>query len=369
MPFARPSLAALRDRIRADIASRFPGADTTLRHNNLRVTAAVIAGASNEDLAYLDWQFRQLFPDTAEGTYLERWAAIWGVTRTGAVRATGTVTVSGLAGTAVPQGARLRRGDGVELELTAAGEVGGGGTATIAARALVGGASGATDVTTPLTFVTTPAGLSDQAVVAAALTGGTDLESDASLLRRTLLRIQAPAHGGNGSDWTQWCLAVAGVTRVWVSAGTPMAGGVTIYPLFDDLRAAENGIPQGDDAVFRPHAATIGSGDQRLVLDALLDLRPVTASVFVTALVPVALDVTVSGLAADTAAVRDAIETELADMLYRRAAPGATISRSWIGEAVSRAAGEDRHVLVSPAADVAVAAGEIVVPGTLTVDA
>lgn len=369
MPFPRVSLAELRQRIRADITSRFPGADTTLRHNNLRVTADVIAGASNEDLAYLDWQFRQVFPDTAEGSYLERWAAIWGVSRKGAVRATGNVTISGVAGAAVPIGARLRRGDGVEIEISAAGVVGGGGTVTLAASAVVGGDAGETEGGAALIFVTTPAGLADEAVVAAGgLAGGADVEADTSLLRRTLLRIQEPPHGGNDADWRQWCLAVPGVTRVWVRPATPMAGSVTIYPMFDDLRAAQNGIPQGVDAVSRPNVAVTGSGDQRFVLDALLPLRPVTASVFVSAAVPVPIDVTITGLVNDTAAVRAAIATELADMIYRRAAEGAAVSRSWVAEAVSRAAGEDRHVLTVPAADVAILPGQIAVPGALTVN-
>jgi uncharacterized phage protein gp47/JayE len=53
-------------------------------------------------------------------------------------------------------------------------------------------------------------------------------------------------------------------------------------------------------------------------------------------------------------------------MLFRRAGPGGTISRSWIAEAVARAAGEDSHDLDLPAGDTAVPAGQIAVPGAIT---
>jgi uncharacterized phage protein gp47/JayE len=64
--------------------------------------------------------------------------------------------------------------------------------------------------------------------------------------------------------------------------------------------------------------------------------------------------------------VRVAIAAELTAMLLRRAGPGKTISRSWIAEAISRAAGEDSHDLTLPAADVAVVAGRIATLGAIT---
>ena len=66
--------------------------------------------------------------------------------------------------------------------------------------------------------------------------------------------------------------------------------------------------------------------------------------------------------------IRDAIATELADMLYRRVAPGATVRLSWIIEAVSIAAGEDHHRVTHPMADVNHQAGELPTMGTVTYD-
>jgi uncharacterized phage protein gp47/JayE len=75
MPFQRPDLGALRVRISGNYRARFPGADTNLRQSPDRALVEVIAGASDEDLTYLDWQLRQLFVFSADVEYLERWAA------------------------------------------------------------------------------------------------------------------------------------------------------------------------------------------------------------------------------------------------------------------------------------------------------
>jgi uncharacterized phage protein gp47/JayE len=57
------------------------------------------------------------------------------------------------------------------------------------------------------------------------------------------------------------------------------------------------------------------------------------------------LDMTISNLAKDDEATRASIEQEIQDMLFVKAAPGQTIYRSWIEEAISNAVGEDHHNL------------------------
>jgi len=364
MGFDRSSLPTIRERVAADLASRFPGADTGLRVNGLRALSAVIAGASFEDLAFLDWQATQLLPDRNEVEYLERWGALKAVARKASVRSVGIVTIEGEVGAEVPQGTILRRGDGVEFA-TEDPLVFVDGEMDAAVRAVVGGASGDTGDGTQLRFVTTPLGVADTVMVTTAIAGGADTETDGALRLRILRALREPSRGGNALDWQRWALAINGVTRIWTAEATPTPGAVTLYPMLDDIRAAQHGIPQGTNATRRAGLASSGSGDQRMVLDALAASRPVCASIFVTALVPVAHAVTISGLVGDTPALRAQIELELADMLWRRAAPGVSIVPSWTGEAISRAAGEDRHTLVT--GTTVVAAGQIAVPGTLTV--
>jgi uncharacterized phage protein gp47/JayE len=88
----------------------------------------------------------------------------------------------------------------------------------------------------------------------------------------------------------------------------------------------------------------------------------------VTVVAPVAvpLDLTITGLTPDTAAVRAAIEAEIIDLLRREAVPGGTILLSHLREAISIAAGEADHALTIPAANVTHATGELAVLGTIT---
>ncbi len=365
MTFARPTTKQLRERIGALMRTRFPGADVNLRQSPGRALVELIAASTDEDLSFLDWMVGQLFPFSADAAYLERWAAAKGLARKGAAAGAGTVTLSGTPGYVAPLHAVLQTRAGLAVRLVAASALDGSGSVTASATAVDGGAAGNLVAGTALTFIETPPGFADSAVVAATFAGGAAAESDADLRLRTLRVFAQPSFGGNRNDWENAVLQVPGVTRVFSTPATPTPGAVTLYPLLDALH--ENGIPVGTDAFYRPTTGVgAGAGDQLLVLESILALRPICASVFVTALVPAPVDVQVSGLLPDSPTVRAAIAGEVMRMLFRRATPGGAISRSWIAEAVSRAAGEDSHELALPAGDTAIAPGHIAVPGDIT---
>lgn len=371
MPFARPSLGQLIERIGANWRARFPGADTNLRQSADRAIVNVIAGAADEDLAYLDWQIRQLFPFSSDVEYLERWAAAKGLSRKRATKGEGTAIFAGEPNApAVAAGQRLRTAAGLAVVTTAVLQLDGAGTATVAIEAADGGAAGNLGTGVVLTFEGTPPGFADTATVGTTLAGGADAESDAALRLRTLRAFAEPSYGGNRNDWERAALEAAGVTRVFSSPAMPTPGAVTLWPLLDDIRP--DGIPFGTNAWYRPgtggSAGIGGDGDQRAVLDFIMASRPmpICAHVYVTALVPDPLAVTIDNLTTDSPAIRAAIETELRAMFRRRAVPGGTISRSWVAEAVARAAGENSHDLVAPAGNTVVAAGHIGVLGDVT---
>lgn len=366
MTFARPTTKQLRERIGALMRTRFPGADVNLRQSPARALVELIAASTDEDLSFLDWMVSQLFPFSADTPYLERWAAAKGLARKASATGGGIVTLAGTAGYVAPAGAQLQTKSGILVQLSIAAELDGGGAVVAAATAVAGGAAGNLIAGTTLTFVETPPGFADSAVVTTAFAGGAAAESDAELRVRTLRAFAQPSFGGNRNDWENAVLQVPGVTRVFSAAATPTPGSVTLYPLLDALH--ENGIPEGTDAYFRPTTGIgAGAGDQLLVLQSILPLRPICASVFVTALVATPIAVHISDLTPDTATVRAAIAAEYTRMLFRRAIPGGAISRSWIAEAVARAAGEDSHDLDLPAGEaVAIAPGHIAVPGAIT---
>ena len=114
MPFERPSLSELQERIRADIRARLPGAQPELRRSLLGVLADIEAGGIHGLYGYLDFLATQLFPDTAESEYLQRWARIWRVPAVDPTAATGDVTFVGNDDVVIPQDTRLQAKSGSE---------------------------------------------------------------------------------------------------------------------------------------------------------------------------------------------------------------------------------------------------------------
>ncbi len=226
-------------------------------------------------------------------------------------------------------------------------------SATVAIEATTAGALTNLDEGALLAFAVVPDSIDGQATVASpGLSGGADTETDAALTARMIARIQAPPHGGARHDYVAWALEVPGVTRAWCTQEMG-AGTVTVRFMCDEIRAGAKGVPSDEDVA--------------LVADYVNYHRPVTAAdCFVVAPVPQPLDLTLTDLAAATAEVRAAIDVEIAAMLATRAAPGAKVWESWIGEAISLATGEDHHTLaignVTPYSP-----GHIVVPGLVTV--
>ena len=94
---------------------------------------------------------------------------------------------------------------------------------------------------------------------------------------------------------------------------------------------------------------------------------PLTVNVTAPALTANTVTVTITDLSPDTSDVRDAIEAELADFFLREAEPGGTIRISRLREAISQAAGEASHTLVSPSADYTDDADEISIFSALVV--
>lgn len=350
MPFSRPTLKTLVDRAVADINARLPEGDARLSMNILNVLAYVNGGAANGLYGYLDWLSNQILPDTAEQEFLYRWAGIWGITPKDAAPATGSVTLAGSNGATVPAGTLLQRADGQQFQTTADATVA-AGTATASVVAVKAGAAGNTAAAGAVSLVSPVAGIAPAATVAApGLTGGADVETDAALRMRLLARIQSPPHGGAANDYIGWALEVAGVTRAWVYPGELGAGTVTVRFVRDN-----------DAGGIIPNAGAVAA------VQAYLDARrPVTAQLTVVAPVAVPVNIQIQALSPNTGAVQAAIQAELADLLLREAVPGGTIYLSHIRAAISAAAGEANHVLVSPNADVVSATGAMSTMGAIT---
>lgn len=349
MPFARPTLQDLIDRAEAEFDARIPGADSRLRRSILSVLARALAGAVYGLYGFLDFLARQLFPDTAEREFLDRWSGIWGVLRLAGAFAAGPVTVTGTNGTAVPVGALLVRADGAELEITIGGTVS-GGTATVTVTAVQAGTTGNTVAATALTFKNPVAGIDAGAVVAAGgIVGGEDAETDESLRARLLARIQQAPHGGSAADYVTWAKEIAGVTRAWCLPQQFGAGTVGVIFVRDD-----------DSGSIIPDAGELAA------VQAYIDVRrPVTAvvTVFAPTAVPLAFTIHVEP---NTQAVKEAVAAALADLIRREAEPGGTLLLSHIREAISQAVGENDYTMTAPSGNVTVTATQLTTMGVIT---
>lgn len=347
MSFARPTLSEINDRARADFNGRLSGADSRLRRSALDVIARVHSGGVHGLYGFIEWVSRQILPDTADADVLVRWASIFGVSRKAAEPAIGSITMTGVNGTAIPEGAVLQRGDQVEYVVTADAVIA-LGTATVAVEAATPGAGGNAEAGVLVTLTSPIAGVTSTAVAAVGgLVGGADEEDDGSLRERLLDRIRQQPMGGAQSDYERWAREVAGVTRAWV------------YPELNGLGTVGVGFVMDDREDIIPL-----SGDVTAVAAHIAPLRPVTAAVTVFAPTADPLDLEIA-ITPDTPGIRAAIEAELRDLLRREAEPGGTLLISHIRQAISTAAGEVDHVLTTPTANVVSAAGELAVLGDI----
>jgi uncharacterized phage protein gp47/JayE len=365
MPFPMPTPTELTRRMesRMELALRAARPDASPAaiaravrspRGTIAALIRVTAMALYENHLHLRWWGDQYFPDTAEAENLERHASIWGVVRRAATRAVGTVWVQGEVGTVIPAGAVLIGSLGTytvdEAEtITLDAEE---GWMLVEVTAVDPGANGniATE-DTPLSLETPIAGLTEPVayVSAEGLLGGTAIETDASLLARLLQAIQEPAHGGAAFDYPVWVQNQFAAVQVktlpnWVGEGTvgvAIAMGTALVPR----------VPTG------PETAAIA---------AYLEIvRPVTAEVIIVPVELLTVDFTIL-IDPFTIAVKSAVETAIKAFFAAEAKIGTRLPRSRLSEAISAAAGEYRHELTLPAADILPAAHQLAIPGVIT---
>lgn len=349
MPFERPSIPTIIERVTADLESRGFGADTRVRRSVLYVLARVIAGVAHGLYGFIAWASRQFLADTADEDNLIRIAGLYGIIRTAATGAVGNVTFTGTNGVVIPVGLRLQRADGLEYLVTIEGTIA-AGVATLPVQAQSVGVDGNADAGVQLAIAAQVSGLSAAAVVASgAIAGGADAESVGSLRERVLTFLRKRPQGGAAHDYVAWAKEVPGVTRAW---SKPHLNGLGTMGLFFVRDGDENPIP-GPTAVAAVQAYIDG-------------LRPVTVKDF-TVYAPVAQPVNfVIALEPDSTAGRAAVTAQLQDLFRRESEPGVTIPLTHFAEAISLAAGEFDHDLITPSANVTASAGYMPTMGTVS---
>lgn len=344
MAFDRPTLRELITQMTAD-AEREAGAKQ-LRQSNLRVLPKVFAYACHALYGFITWILKQLFPDTAEKQFLERQASIQGIYRQAASKATGTLTVSYTEGATLPVGTIFMADDQTRYETTAEPEV---GSYTVPVQCLETGTIGNREAGQTYTLVSPVVGV-DAEAVGSEMAGGAEAESDESLRKRLLFRLQNPPRGGAKEDYIAWAEEVPGVTRSWCFPKEQGIGTVVVRFATDGM--TENGIPT--------------SGMVQIVSDYIAEVAPVTATPYVVAPVAKPVNFRIKDLIPDSESVRAQVEAELKSLFIKEAHPGEALKLTHIQQAISSAAGEDDYELLEPTADVPADSTQLLVVGEVT---
>ncbi|EHJ8971187.1 baseplate J/gp47 family protein [Salmonella enterica] len=379
MPFKRPTLTELREQNRQYLISEMSGTGPLLRFSNMGVLADVDAGMAHLHFAYLDYIARQATPYTSTDEYLAAWAALKKVYRKSATPAHAErYRIKGEPGCRVGTGAVLNRADGYQYQLDGDAITGddGYGYAAITARlpdpsvdTTGGGADGNAPAGTVLTLDVSVAGVDVQGTVMDALTGGADIEDEDQFRRRMLQSYQNPAEGGGDNDYITWALAVPGVTRAWVKRRIMGPGTVGIYIMCDGSDRTNHGLPSGMDGISSKEewSATKATGDLGRVADAVFDVQPATALVWLCAPKQLTIDFTLSGISSAGKDTRNAIEQALAGVIFENGSPDGKgmIMISEFQYALSGIPSAAGYVLVSPDKNIPNQPGMIPVVGSV----
>ena len=224
-----------------------------------------------------DWVARQAFPQTAEGEYLDRHAALRGLERKVGAAAQGVVRFENSTAAAqlriIPKGtvcmtAGLVRFETVEKAVLPAGAL----YVDVPVRAVEAGSAGNVSAGTITSMAVAPLGVSSCSNPEACV-GGEDAEEDETLRQRILDTYRRLPNGANAAYYEALALSIAGVEKVLVQPRKRGRGTVDI------VFSASYGCPTAE--LVEQVAQLIGE-NREICVDTLVS-APTTRSVDVEA--------------------------------------------------------------------------------------
>lgn len=362
MPFNRPTLQELDDRIQADFKNRIENSQSFLRRSVLKVMGRVYAGAIYLIYGFINYCKDQIFASTADAENLENHGSDFGISRKAADYASGEGEATGTAGKSIPSGSKLTNNSGYVYVTDSDVTIGVGGTADVPFTAEIGGSDSNDDAGISLTFITPIAGVNTTITVDSnGITGGIDEEDDEDLRDRILTRKRQPPHGGAEFDYENWALEVSGVTRAWSFPQYQGQGTIGLAFVRDD-----------DSDSIIPNAEQMEEVREYIV-EHTDPLTGVTVGIPATA-EPGFTIITVSlesldfsiGILPNTAAAKADVQEKIEDLILSKGGPGETIYLSDIQAAISSSALETASKILSPVIDIGIATNKIPVLGTIT---
>lgn len=361
MALTRPTLSEILARVRSDLKSGL-GLTTILRRSFEEVWAKVVAGVSHTLHGHISYAIlNKFFPDEGDEATVVRWGALYNLPRNEATFARVIVEMTGTTGGTVADGTLFTRSDGFEYEVDGAVAVPAAGTAEVIAQCLTEGAEGNMEVDDELPLQSPIAGVESTGVITGTDQEGEDQEDLEDYRERVLERMQDPPAGGKASDYIAFAKAVTGVTRAWALPNHIGQGTVGLTFVED-----------GEDPII-PDSAKVDE-----VQEYVLTQQPINADLYTFA--PTELEMNPSiALKPNTAEVQAAVIAELEEMLEREGQVRDAVDPDQVGlgvqftgiiplslidEAISIAAGEQDHTVISPVANIQPPSGGLVTLGT-----
>lgn len=337
--YSRPLFNELKTRIEADLAAM----PAVLREP----LAASWARACHSQHGHLEWIDKQCSPLTCELERLYDWAALYFVERLTDTASSGNVMATGNVGAMVLADTLLRSDNGLDYIVTSAVTLVAGDN-NIPVRCTTAGINTNLIAGQVLTLVDPIAGVDNSLTVAA---GGISGGADAELVDDWRVRVadewqvvvSRGARSGKPDDYRAWAKnAHPSVTTALVQMHTLGLGTVIVRPICNTLT----------DRL--PTPAVIAAVQAKL-----LSIAPATADWFVVS--PLVRNVAVSiDLAAgvDTAENRAAITTAITASVMAESSK-TSVSMAELDAAIATIT--TQYTRLAPLADIAVAAGEVLV--------
>lgn len=260
MPIEIPDTAAeVENRAKTDVQRELPESNPFLKNSWLSALITSFANRIFDFYLQLNAAILENFPDTATGTFLERWAAIFGIQRLAATQATGNVVATGTATTIVPSGTVMTASDG-NYTSTA--------SATISAQSIsVSGITRSGQTATATTA--SPHGLANNVPVT--ISGAVETEYNVTAAAITVTGLSTFEYQVTGSPSTP---ATGTILAAFTSASVPVQsvafGAITNLDAGEEL-TLQSPIVNVDDTLTVDFGAVGGGTDQET--DAALRIR------------------------------------------------------------------------------------------------
>lgn len=327
MPFSRPTLATIYDRMIADYEQRLAddGPVSAISRKLGAILIAVFAGSVYACYGFLVKLSRQFFFTTAETEYLEWHARKYGLPRKVATKATGRVQFTGTNGTPIPAGTEVQRSDGF-IYVTDSLVTISGGRANVDCTASEAGTIGNDDTGADLSLVSPISGIDSTVTITQEFDGGTEEETNSELVTRLLQRTQNPPGSGNEGDYQRWALEVAGIGRAWTKTAADWYGAGTVGVII-----ATSTLETVSPTIFSNVETYIETK------------RPVGADVTISDPVPINITFDIS-ITPNTSELQTAINDALNEVFLIESEPGETLKISALRQAIGNSGVDDYEI-------------------------